>query len=284
MLAAILSLFLFVQDVEIKKVIDGSLVPIPTGVTPDNKELEKLKWIHYQVGEFNILSLDDKQGLYLSQNIERMKKWAIERWGINNFHYSRPAVVVCVPNKEMMQKLFDLDSAYSEVRKKDGKIETSILWLVLDSQPAHIIPNSLTYVTLEEFKQQANFDMPFFSIRGMSILNMTIDQIKSSLMNSGKKFTASDLIKMDEKKYLSLSSEDKKAYDYQSAILVLMMRKEYGQNKFLTFLKSGQISDLGFSSEDQLDEIYNRFLINLQADISKNVIPNNYLQIDRVER
>ena len=90
-------------------------VPVPTGfAVPD--DLKNEKWHKWAANEFTILSLDETQGKFLFKNIEKMKAWALTRWGLPNESFSSECRIVCVPNKMLMKRFFGLNKSAGEVR------------------------------------------------------------------------------------------------------------------------------------------------------------------------
>ena len=65
------------------------------------------------------------------------------------------------------------------------------------------------------------------------------------------------------------------------AIICLMLRKEYGQDNYLKFLKSQKLNAFGIKDEVKLNEIYNRYYTNLIKDLKNEKVPNSYIKIRR---
>jgi hypothetical protein len=260
--------------------------------TPEIKdqELKSLIWHKWDTRDFIILSLDDGQGKYLQNNIGHMKKWVLTRWGLPDFKFAADCRVLCVPNKILMKKLFRLDSSCAEIQKKNGKIELSILWLVLDESPAETIPNALTIVCLNEYQQIANVKLGFWAQRGMGVLNGTIRQIKQDfkfmygVVKQDKKMYLSSIFSVTEEQWKNKTSEEQLLFDREAAIVCLFLRKEYGQTMFLKFITSPATerelkSVYGFSNIDEYNAILVRYMRYLLEDVNSNKTPDNYLQI-----
>jgi len=242
-------------------------------------------WNRWQTENFIILSYNQKQGEYLSKNIEKMKSWVFARWGLPDVEFSGECKIACVPTKDLMKELYRLDhSAIYNKRKPNGKIESTTIFLILDKPPACVIPIGLTEVCLNELCTR-NIKIGFWAHRGMAILNGTLPQIRQELGSLKTKAMPSQrLFSMSESDWRALPEETQILFDQQAATTCLLLRKEFGQSKFLTFvLTDNKEKDLkeifGFSSERKFDEALERYITNLSEDINKGKTPDSYLQI-----
>jgi hypothetical protein len=234
------------------------------------------------------LSYDQKQGEYLYKNIEKMKTWVFARWGLPNVEFSAECKVACVPTKEMMQEAYRLNHSCSEIQKEGDKIKSTQLFLILDKKPAEVIPVGLTEVCLAELCQR-NIEIGFWGRRGMAILNGTLPQIKGEITPLHKKdkrdlFTSEALFSMTEDEWKILQPKSQLIFDQQAAVVCLLLRKEFGQSKFLTFLLTDNTEQdlkevFGFSSQEKFDAAFMRYLSNLSSDIVEGITPDKYLQI-----
>ena len=275
------------------KLVTHLTLPMPTGVTQpgDDPDLKNLVWNRFQSDKYTILSLNADQGKYLFSNIRKMQTWAMTRWGIPDQDLTVECRVLCVPSKNLMKKLFNLEQSHYEVRRnKEGKVEQLILWIVLDGTPAETVPMALTAIA------SADLGIPFWAQRGMSVLNGTIPQIRTGLgslngpLNTNQTmFWSKAIFTMTEEGYKKESQEKRDLFDQESAALCLMIRKEFGQTNFVRVVKStgGEtaLKDvLGFDSYSQMDATYTRYMGHLASDIVQNKTPNSYLQIEKATR
>jgi hypothetical protein len=246
------------------------------------------QWNRWETDNFIILSYDEKQGEYLYKNIEKMKNWVFVRWGLPNVEFSAECKVACVPTKEMMQEAYRLNHSCSEIQREGDKIKSTQLFLILDKRPAKVIPDGLTEVCLAELCQR-NIKIGFWARRGMAILNGTLPQIKGEvkpLHGKDKRdlFTSSALFSMTEDEWKTLQPKTQLVFDQQAAVVCLLLRKEFGQSKFLTFLLTDNTEQdlkevFGFSSQERFDAAFMRYLKNLASDIVEGITPDKYLQI-----
>lgn len=267
-------------------------IPVPSGQkAPVDPEIQNLVWNKWDTPNFIILSLDKQQGRYLYENIELMKKWASNRWGLPDVKFSSECKVLCVPNRELMKKLFRLDNSYGEVRRKDGKITISVLWLVLDGKPAELIPSALTEACVSEYEQSIGNKCGWWFHRGSSILNQTLPQIRGQISNLQKSFSkdskmffSQSLFSMTEDQWLKETAENKLLFDQEAAALTLLLRKEFGQKMLHTFLMTKQseqdfVAVYGFANYAEFDATLKRYMFQLSGDIIANRTPNSYLEI-----
>lgn len=276
-------------------------IPTPTGIQiKQDPDIKNLVWNRRSTKNFVILSLNDDQGKYLQSNIENMKDWVSSRWGFLSGDFpkskfednSEPGcMVLCVPSKDLMKKLFNLDGSYGEVVKdKDGNIEKRVLWLVLDGTPAETIPPALTMICLNQLESDYSYNFGFWAVRGMSVLNSTIPKIKSSLkqvkseLEEGNPMFTKNIFSLTEDDYKKLSPQKREVFDGTSAMICLLLRKEFGQKNLLDFFKNPSTEEnfkmvYGFQNFDHLNQTFKRYSKNLITDISNGVTPNSYLQI-----
>lgn len=275
-------------------------IPIPTGVqVEEDPNIKNLVWNRRSTKNFVILSLNDDQGKYLQKNIENMKDWASSRWGFSSEDFPESKVgeklepgcmVLCVPDKSLMKKLFNLEESYGEVVKsKDGEIEKRVLWLVLDGTPAETIPPALTMICLDQLEVDHNYDFGFWAVRGMSVLNSTLPKIKSSLNLANKEledgsFVVEKIFSITKEDYKKMSLDQRKIFDGVSATICLLLRKEFGQKNLLDFFRNPSTEQnfkmvYGFQNFNHFTDTFKRYSKNLTSDISDNVTPNSYLQI-----
>lgn len=261
-----------------------------------DSELSSLQWNRYVNEKFVILSIDNKQGVWLNKNIKLINSWCLNRWGFNPVSFSKECRIFCVPNKELLKKLFGLDESRVEVRKKDGSIEISVIWVSLDGNPFSCMSSLLTRASFSEFEEQ-NFILPWWFIRSSEILNSSLSVIKSdlsslaiqeknSLLNCKKMFETSfeDYNKMD--------GIQKSEFDKQALYLCLMLRKELGQVKLLTFLKVLEKNKLdsslnfvyGYSGIKEFEDKYILYCKDLFNAINSEKVPDSYFEILSAER
>ena len=165
----------------------SSDVVYPTGIS-EQSEFKDLTWNRYTTDNFVIVSIDDKQGLWLSENLEKIKTWSLTRWGFNDIKFSRECRIFVVPNRNLMKKLFNLEQSKWEIR---DELKLTAVWLVLDEKPTIVIPPLITNICFYEFENQNKVELPFWFTKGASQLNGNISNIHKKI----EKF--SDVFKKD---------------------------------------------------------------------------------------
>lgn len=276
-------------------------LPVPEGVQPSSDpSIPNIAWNRWTTRNFTVHSIDVDQGKYLFNNIEQMKTWTFERWGLADIRFTSetanepnakpiPQVkVFCAPDAVTMKKLFNMESSFGETRVENGKIKISHLWLVLDVKPSEVIPASLTVIALKEYEQQTNKKFGWWVHRGMPVLNMTLPQIRGNIVtiegalgkDSGMFFSKA-LLEMTEENWKSQSPELKRLFDSQAATMCLLVRKEFGQDNFHAMMnqQASFQTVLGFRDNAELDATFKRYMVYLTQDIRQNKTPNDYLQI-----
>lgn len=248
--------------------LNGPINASNTNVSSVPEEFKDLVWNKWDTENFIVLSISEQQGLYLKNNIEKIKSSLLKNWGMKNFNFSKKCKLICVPDKEMLNKLFKKQDFHLEVRKNsDGEIEDNIIWFYLDNiNDMGEFNSSVLNICLSELSQKIQVTPKFCKI-GMCSLSKNSNQVRKILLEAGDS-KASDLIEGS-----NLSEGD-------AAILCLMIRKEYGQNNFLEYLFSGDLKSLGFNDLSQFDKTFDRYRFNLKNDLNNNTVPTNYLKIE----
>lgn len=264
------------------------------------KELDGLMWNRWTSKNFVVCSLDDTQAQYLHKHLELVKGWALSRWGMYDIDYSVPCKLICVGDRDLYKKLFNLKETKVEVRYDvNGKISENIIFLLIDGPPSATVPIPVAEVSLSEFAQKYNANFGLWTFKGMSRLNGTLGQIreristlKSVIDKDEPLYFSKSLMEMTPKQFNTLSEDKKRLYENCSLMMCLMIRKEMGQDTYLKLLKrttevspEEAIKDtLGFESYDEFDGSFKRFLVDLTAEVHSGKTPDSYLQITEKSR
>ena len=253
-------------------------------------DVKSLKWNRYTKDNFVILSIDNSQGEWLNKNIETIKKWCIIRWGFteNSDKPKKECRVFCVPNKNLLKKMFGLEQSKVEIRRKSDQIDMTVMWLVLDDEPLRNIPSYLTQICLAEFEEKNKK----LSLRADQENN--VRQQVASLSEVVKKdqpiFASDKMFTLTEDEYFKETGEYKKIFDKQAIVLCMMLRKEFGEAKLQGFLRLSNKNDFqnvlhvvyGFSGFNHFDKQYIRYTRDLTADVSGGKTPDSYFEITPV--
>lgn len=261
-----------------------NFIPMPTNM-PD--ELKGYVWHRRETENFVILSLDESRLNFLVNNIEKIKFHIYDKWGMNNINFQKrkyfdevgeePGVmVICVPTKELMKKLFDLEQSHTEIFYENNKIKKSVLWLLLDESPIKDIPQPLSVVCYKEYN-----DISWWAIRGMSLINSELDSVKTLLQSDFDQVNYFKLKNTDMQDWINYNDKDKNNYDINSMYLVYLLYNEFGKSKFLQLInKNKNISnELKFKSEQEFESTFERFKKYLKDDLLSGKTPDNYLLI-----
>lgn len=263
------------------------------------KEIEGLQWNRWTSKNFVVLALHDGYAQYLNKHLESVKTWTVARWGLSDAQFSSPCKIICVDDPILFDKLFKLKKTRVEIRRDDaGQIKETIIFLLADTLPSHSVPIPLTEVCLAEFSQTYNTKFGWWSQRGMSLLNGSLDQIREQIASIKKPFDANtplyfskSLFSLSREEYYKLPDQQKKLFDSAAVLFCLLARKEFGQEKFHYLIKEIPLNPeaalakvTGFASYDDFDKTFKRYMFDLSNDIINNKTPDRYLQIYEPER
>jgi hypothetical protein len=243
---------------------------------------EDLVWNRYTTENFTILSIENKQGRWLHYNIENIKSWCLKRWGLPNIKFEKECRIMVVPNKELLKKLFNISESKYEARMVDGKLEIIALWLSLDSEEDLVdtVPYFVTICSLLEIDEKFNTKSNILLTKGMAEINRSLVKIKENLK----------AVNIDDKDIVSVFNLDVKKMSQddlnKSLIISLMLRKEFGESKFLRFLFSNKNTKDSLSliygfDPDSFSKSYNRYCKDISKDIKDNKVPDFYLQVEK---
>ena len=267
-----------------------SNILMPAGAQLVQNDFQDLAWNRYTTDNFTILSIENKQGKWLSYNIENIKSWCLKRWGLPNIEFEKECRIMVVPNKELLKKLFNISESRYEARMVDGKLEIIALWLSLDSEEDLVdtVPYFVTICSLLEIDQKFNIKSNLLLTKGMAELNRSLVKIKGNIKIASD-IEGKDIVNalgVDSTKYKKMSQDDLKNFNSKSLIVSLMLRKEFGESRFLRFLFSNKNTNdsLGviynFDSES-FDKSYTRYCKDLASEIKSDKVPDFYLQVEK---
>lgn len=264
-----------------------------TSVVPD--QIKGKVWNRWTSDNFTVMSLNDTHAQYLHKHLELVKVWVYSRWGLYDVPFSAECMIIGVDDPNLFEKMFQIRHSRVEIRRDtDGKIKQSVIFLLINDSPSHIVPVPLTEVCVAEFAQVYKQNVPWWAYRGMAMLNGSLDQIRSSMhdfvpiVKENKPVYFSDsLFKMTKADYEKLDASTQRNYDNSAMLFCLLIRKEFGESKFHWFLKkccdeggASAIKDVvGFESLEEFDRTLRRYMIDVMRDVEANKVPDKYLQI-----
>lgn len=262
------------------------------------KEIEGLQWNRWTSKNFVVLAINDRYAEYLNTHLELVKTWTLGRWGLFDVDFSVPCKMICVDDPVLYEKLFKLKQSKVEVRRDEqGRIKETVIFLLANTAPSHAVPSPLAEACLAEFGQKHNTNFGFWLYRGTSLLNGSLEQIRGRVVGMRQPLTANQpiyfskgLLEMKREDYLKLSDDQKQLYDSCAMVFCLMIRKEYGQDKFHHLMKDSSVNPEAalkahtkFDSYDLFDRTFKRYMIDLANGINSGKTPDHYLQIYEAE-
>ena len=245
-----------------------------TVTTPEiSEDLKGLVWNKWDTENFIVLSIDKNQGLYIKNNIEDIKTLLLDKWGLPDVDFKGECKLICVSNKNLLKKIFRLDDSKVEIRRdQQGNVQLCVIWFCLENKEIPL--DHLTTICLAQFEEKYD-KLPYFCKKGMPLLSKDVQDIKQKLISQDKlKFSLKDFFNVKEDKSKS------EAYKIQSALLCLLLRKEFGQDNFVNFLHSKSLSSFGFEDDIEFEKIVNKYYENIYNDLKENKVPNDYLEIN----
>lgn len=260
-------------------------------ISVEDEEIKSLVWNRYVNKNFTVLSIDDKQGYWLYKNIDQINDWCVSRWGLPKIDFSKECRIFCVPNKSLLKKLFGLENSRVEVRKKDGEVDITVLWLVLEETEFHQVSPYLTRACFAELEQEG-LKLSWWFTRSAEILSLPIKEIRDLLESSFEPSGSEAIFNTTFEDYQKLSAENKKLFDKKCLVLCLMLRKELGEIKLHSFLvvesKNKVEKSLnfvyGYSSIQEFEKKFLLFSNDLSKAIGSQKVPDSYLQITNVKK
>lgn len=284
-------LALFLSSISLGQVVAQQPKPNPptppqVQPTPPSPQ-ENLAWHRWQTTNFVVLSLNQEHGAFLVHNIERVKSWVLTRWGFPDIKFNNEFRVICVPNKDYLKKFFKIDYYHFEARTDQNGKKLNVAWFSMDENPQDVVARVVTEVALREFKEQYGVKLGVWAYRGMGLLNCPSPAIRSNFatLQATSMRGAKELFEMTEESFNKLTTEDRRKFDTEAAAMCLLLRKEFGPQKFVQFLVGGANEmalgqTYGFQGYGHFDMSFKRYTFNLAADIMRNVTPDSYLQVN----
>lgn len=266
-------------------------ISLPSSLKENNEEIvKKLQWNRYEIGKFSILSIDDAQGKWLGENIEKIKHYSMHKWGFNDFKFSKECRIFCVPSESLLKTLFGINESRIEIRE-----DLTVMWLVLNDTPKISVYPYVEIATLSEYANAGNIYFKFWFKRACFLLNKPKQDSKSLikdfntiLVKNDNIFTIESILNFTESDYNKQTPINKKIFDQQVVILCLMLRKEFGEIKFKSFLKFDNKGDgairvvYKYKSYLHFEEQYIKYSRDLTKDVLNNRMPDFYLEIENI--
>lgn len=234
-----------------------------------------LVWNKWETDNFIVLSLDKSQGLSIRESVEDMRSSFLDSWGLSDAKSLLPCKLICVPDKETLNKLFGINEPRYEVRyDSDGKATSCSVWLDYDNVESLNLLVGSASVSRSVFPSKMNPALR----KGILALGRSAQQSRELLRTPST---------VDPKSIFSIAddtTQTKEATeaDRNCALVCLLLRKEFGRHAFSSFANGSQDEDslkrtFGFSGYEEFAKTLSRFSKNLSDDISNRRTPDEYL-------
>jgi len=240
-----------------------------------------LVWNKWDTENFVVLSLDKSQGLRLKNLVEPVKNSVCDNWFLEVPSLPVRCKIMCVPDRDLLAKLFNVDAPHVEVRRDaEGKVSLCAIWMTTDD--LGLLPFLVCSLCVADdvcLNKQS-----LFVQRGVSFLSKPLDCMRRDIVETAQ-INSKYLLSMTKEKWISLPPKERQVFDAQSAIVCLLLRKEFGSELFARFSSSANQDEsslrliYGFKNLEQLDSILERYSGNLLKDIRKDIVPDGYLTV-----
>lgn len=267
----------------------GADILAPDGQLGEYVSVDDLQWNRYTTnGNFVVLSIDDNQGKWLAENLDRIRSITLSKWGLETFDSKAEVRIFCVPSHDLLKKLFSIEKP--RIEKRDN---LTVVWLVLGNDLSQDMSAYLDETIFFDYEQNTKKELPFWFKRGATLLannanhiNDELKELKNSF-DSNKLLSTDRLFKMDPEAFDKESQENKQLYDRQAAVLCLMLRKEFGVVKMKSFLeispRQGVEKSLqliySFNGVNHFSKQYVHYLRDLCSQAIQDKILASYLEV-----
>lgn len=280
---------LFVLTLMILSQLEMGFTGSSGGQPPTTSVVPNVSWNRYETQNFEILSINKEQGVYLYQNVEYLRKWTLERWGIKSVDYSTKCKIMIAPDKDTYVKLFKKDKTGYVA---DGK--SIAIWMYAEPK-WHVdsLPQALTAIGIAEFERKYNVIFPLWLKEGMSLLNTSIGNIKSNLGELTEVFSkdnawfwSKDLLNMTPDKLAKYEVKHRGWFAKESAMMCLYLIKEHGPLSFNNMLNVfvakeadplAALRQVGYADYEKFDLVFYKYMYSLAGDILNRKTPDSYL-------
>ena len=245
-----------------------------TGPVPKlSEDLKDLQWYRYTTKNFEILSIDREQGVWLSEYLEKLKTWTQKRWGLTDIPYGKQCMVICVPQQEIFSKWFrqrDIVPAEVETKNVDGSPrQVYVIWISGDTGfLTNSLPEKFGLVNLINYESTfSGVKLPQWMHTGMSALNNDVKSVRTLLGS------------LDQNKTYDIRSIDNKG---QAAAVCLFLKKQHdGSARFVKFMEVCSKSSLeqairvyGWTGYNDFNRSLNAYVRALVYDIRVGKTPD----------
>jgi len=251
--------------------------------------VDDLQWNRYTTaGNITILSIDDSQGKWLSDNVTLIRTQILSKWGFSDFKSQAEIRIFCVPDRDTLKKLFSIEK--SRIEKRDDLIA---MWVVLGSDLVSDFSPCMEEAVFYDYELNSKVDLPFWFKRGaiglsagVGEVNEGIKALKASVDNN-QLFSMDRIFKMDPEAFDKESQQQKELFDRQATGLCLMLRREFGGIKLRVFLDSCSSEGVekslqgvyNFNGVAHFSKQYLHYLRDLCAQAVEDKISASYLTI-----
>lgn len=261
----------------------GVVFPKTDKITTLQEDRQDLQWNRYTTKNFTVISIDNKEGVWLSKNLDLIKDSCLKKWGITGGDLSTECRIMVVDNKDLFKKFFNITDPRVEFRKKDGKTEIIGVWLCIEKNNHEDLEKIISQICFQDMLEKKNTSKKFIEI-GIPLLNQKEEKIKKIIKNLTPDIS---FIEKKDEDYKKLKELEKTNFEENSAIFCLMLKKELGEKKFLElmFSKGKNLDQIikvyGYKDLAEIEMTFKRYCKDLKNSVEKNEITSKYLKVER---
>lgn len=257
------------------------------------QEYRHLRWHRFETPNFEILSINQEQGVELLNHCEPLKSWVQNRWGFPESDYiveidgkrqQTKCMVICIPNKKIFEKWYRqsyIDPKLSVSKNLDGSDRwVYATWIAgEDGFLKNVLPGKIGWVNLLNYEEKNNVNLPYWAIVGMSELDNDVDQIRKLIVK------LKDSPPVDPEDLFSEREGfvgDKNYRAKVACVCLLLRRQKDGRKRFVTFLldslsmgeEKALSKNYGWSDYGHFEKTLNDYIKKLSYDISVGRTPD----------
>lgn len=253
-----------------------------------------LAWNRFETQNFEILTISKEHGEKLQGEIEYMRRWIFDRWGMKQNDLSVKCKILVVSDRATYVKLFGKETPMHRIERDGKNIKSLTIWCWADEHWfVSTLPAFVTEVLMAEFESVHGVRLPLWFRRGMLVLNRNVPDIRREVGAVAQTYTAntgifwtSDLMTMRPETLAQYDVGNQTLYDRESAVFCLYLMKTHGRKKMLDFVNASMADPekalvvLGMANRQQLDTAFNEFMYRLSTEAATGSTPVSKLTWD----
>jgi len=260
-------------------------------VSPVFGQNEDGKFWEHKTQQFEVLSFDRNDTVFLAPRVVAWKEFFYKRWGLHDIDLNRPCMIVVAETQQKFKDTFHKDSAIPD-RKVSKRFNSSgqeydqpVYMIAIASDGnwhRFVLPEKISQTCLMNYEDTFNLKFPPWLYFGMSALSNDTEYLRGLFSRGPFNYSSRQLFSESRENVLKMSPEEQQKFIRASAAACLMLRRGFGQQKFLNMLSQltsetdpQQVlnSVYGYRDYSNFDYAFQAFAQNLAWDINTNKTP-----------